>query len=56
MAKFFFNELKLIYCHTGIAIVSTLLNGFNYCNLTLIISLNINYLLAYSEMVTSIAI
>ena len=37
--------------HTSIAIVSTQLN---YCYLTLLILLNMNYLLADSEVVTSI--
>ena len=27
----FLNELELIYLHTNIAIVSTQLNGLNYC-------------------------
>ena len=32
----FLNELKLICLYTSIEIVSTQLNGFNYCYLTLI--------------------
>ena len=39
----------------SIAIVSTQLNGFNYCYLTLILLLNINQLFADNEVVTSIA-
>ena len=42
--------------HTSINIVSTQLKGFNYCNLTLIIQFNINYLFADSEVLTSMAI
>ena len=38
------------------AIVSTQLNGFNYCYLTQIILFNINHLFADSEEVTSIVI
>ena len=49
-------ELKLLSLHTNIAIVSTKLNGFNYCSLTPIILFNINHLFADSEVVTSIAI
>ena len=37
------NELELICLHTSIAIVSTQLNGFNYCSQTLIILFNINH-------------
>ena len=37
-------------------LLSTQLNGFNYCYLTLIILFNINHLFAYSEVVSSIAI
>ena len=51
----FLNELELIHLHTSIAIVSTQLNGFNYCYLTPIILFNINYLFAHSKLVTSIA-
>ena len=46
----------LISLHTIIAIVSIRLNGFNYCNLTLIILININNLFAHSEVVSTIAI
>ena len=49
-------ELELICLHTSIALLSTQLNGFNYCYLTLQILLNINSLFADSEVVTSIAI
>ena len=52
----FLNELELIYLHTSVAIVSTQLNGFNYCYLSLTIIFNINHLFAYNEVVTSIAI
>ena len=50
----FLNELKLICLFTSIAFVAIQLNSFNYCNLTLIILFNINYLFAHSEVVTSI--
>ena len=46
---------KLICLHTSIAIVSTQLNDFNYCYLTLIILFNINHLFAHSEVVKNIA-
>ena len=36
-----------IFWHTSNAIVSTQLNGFKYCYLTLIILFNINHLFAY---------
>ena len=49
----FLNELELIYLHTSIAIISTQVNGFNYCYLTLLILFNINHLFADSEEVTS---
>ena len=49
----FLNELQLIFLHTSIVIISTWLNGFNYCYLILF---NINHLFAHSEVVTSIAI
>ena len=52
----FLNELELIPLHISIAIVSTQLNGFTSCYLTLIIISNINHLFAYGEVVTSIAI
>ena len=41
---------------TSTTIVSTQLNGFNYCYQTLIILFNINHLLAHNEVDTSIAI
>ena len=46
------NGLALFCLNTSIAIVSTQLNGFNYCYLTLIIQFNINHLFAHSEVVT----
>ena len=49
-------KLKLICLHTGIAIVSTQLIGFNYCYLTFIILFNNNHLFSLSEVVTSIDI
>ena len=49
------NELKY-FLLTSTAIVSTWLNGFNNCYLTVIILFNINHLFAASEVVTSIAI
>ena len=52
----FLNELEQICLHTSFAIVSTSVNGFNYCYLTLIILFNINHLFAQSEMVTRIAV
>ena len=52
----FLNELELICLPTSIAFVSTQLNGFNYCDLTLIFLYDINHLFAHSEMVSSIAI
>ena len=45
----FINELELIWLHCSIAIVSTLLNGFNYYYLTVIIQFNIIHLLADSK-------
>ena len=51
---FILNELELICLYTGIAIVSTQLNGCNYYYLTLIILFNINPLFAHSQMVTGI--
>ena len=50
------NKLELICLHTSIAITSRQLNGFIYCNQTIIILFNINNLFAESEVVTSIAI
>ena len=44
----FLNELELICLHASITIVSTQLNGFNYCSLTLIILFNFKHLLAHS--------
>ena len=41
---------------TSIDIVSTQINDYNYCYLTLIIQFNINHLFVNSEVVTSIAI
>ena len=52
----FLNKLKLICLYTSIAIVSTQLNGFKYCYLTLIILFHINNLFAHSEVVTSTAV
>ena len=52
----FLNEFGLVCLHPSIAIVSTQLNGFNYCYLTLIILFNTNYLFTDSKVVTSIAI
>ena len=48
--------LELVHLHTSIAILFTQLHGFNYCDLTLIFLLNINYLFAHGEEVSSIAI
>ena len=56
VSNFILNELELIYLHPTIAIVSTQLNCFNYCNLTLKILFDINHLLAHREEVTSIQI
>ena len=52
----FLNEEEYIFLHSSIAIVSTQLNSFNYCSLTLIILFNINHLFAHCEVFTSIAI
>ena len=52
----FLNELELICLHTSIAIVSTQLNGHNYCYQTLTILININHLFADSEVVAPITI
>ena len=52
----FLNELELICLPINIAMISTQLNGFNYCYLTLIIIFNINHLFADSEVVLSIDI
>ena len=51
--KIYSNEVELISLHVSIAIVSTQLNGFTYCYLTL---LDINYLFACSEVVTTIVL
>ena len=51
----FLNELQIVFfLHISIAIVSTLLNGFNYSYQTLMILFNINDLFADSEVVTGI--
>ena len=52
----FLNELELNCLHTNIAIVSTQLNGFNYCDLTQIFLLNINHLFVHSEVASTFAI
>ena len=52
----FLNGFELVCLHTNMAIVSTQLNGFNYCYLTLIILFNINHLFTDSDVATSIAI
>ena len=52
----FLNELELICLHSNIAIVSTQLNGFNYCYLALIIQFNVNHLFTDKKVITSIAI
>ena len=52
----FLNELELIYLHASVAIVSTQLNGFNYCYLRLIILFDINHSFADSEAIESVAI
>ena len=55
----YLNELEIIYLDTiknCYCLYATQMNGFNYCNQTLIILLNINHLFAHSEEVTSIAI
>ena len=46
------NELELMLLHTSIAIVSTQLNGFNYCYLTVICLFNIDNLFPHTKMVT----
>ena len=40
----------------SVAIISILLNGFGYCNLTQIIQFSINIFFAHSDVVTTIAI
>ena len=52
----FLNELELICLCTIFAIVSTLLNGFYYCSLTLKIQFDINHLFSDCEMVTAMVI
>ena len=52
----FLNELELICLHSNIAIVSTQLNDFNYCYLTLTILFNVDHLFADSEVLASNAI
>ena len=52
----FIFKWELICLQTSFAIVSTQLNGFNLCYLTLIIQFNINHWFAGSQVVTSIAI
>ena len=52
----FLNESEQICLHTRIAIVSTQLDGFKYCYLTLIIQFIIYHLFADSEVVTTIVI
>ena len=51
----FLNELEQICLYIRIVIVSTQLNGFNYCYLILIILFNI-ILLADNKVVTSFVI
>ena len=52
----FLNELELISSHAITAIISTQLNGFNNCYLTLIILLNITHSFVNNLMVPSIVI
>ena len=52
----FIFKCELICLYTSVVSVSTQLNDFNFCYLTLIILFNIDHLLAHSEVVTSIAI
>ena len=56
VSNFIFKWIRTNFWHTSIVIVSTQLNGFNYCYLTVIILFNINDLFADSEVVTNIAI
>ena len=51
----FLNELELICLHSRIAIVSTQLNGFNYCYLRQIILFKITHLFEHIEVVAIIA-
>ena len=50
----FLNKLELVCLNSNFAIVSTQLNGFNYCYVRLITLFNIINLLALSEVVPSI--
>ena len=52
----FLNDLQLSFLHTSIAIVSTLLNCFNYYCLALIILFNINTLFEDCKVVTNITL
>ena len=52
----FLNELELTCLHTSIDIVSTQLNDFYNCYVTLIILFNINHFFPRREMVKSIAV
>ena len=52
----FILKLELISLHTKTATVSTYLNGFNFCNVTIVILFNINHLFGHSEVVTYIAV
>ena len=45
-----FKELEVICGHISISIVSTQLNGFNNCYLTLISLFDINYLFAHNQV------
>ena len=44
----FMNEVKLISLHTSIAILSTQLNYFRHCDITLIKLVNITHIFAHS--------
>ena len=50
----FLNKLEPICLHSTTAMVSTQLNGFKYCYLTIIILVNINLLFVYREVIKSI--
>ena len=52
----FLFKSELICLLTSMAIVSAQLNGFNYCNLKLIFHVNINNVIADSEVIISITI
>ena len=56
MVNFIFEWVRTNLFAPKFANVSTQLNGFNYCNLTLIFLFDINYLLAHSEVVSGITI